>query len=62
MTNNKEYKENLKRTRRNIARQKWSLVSSANWSTDWNHIQTMTYKIEMINIIRQELKILIKQL
>jgi len=59
---NKAYIQTLKNTRRNIARQKWSLVSSANWSTDWDHIQTMHYKIEMMNIIRHDLKQLINRL
>lgn len=60
--NREEFIERLKASRRGMDRAKWKLHKKLNNSTDIHQIETFTRKIEMLNIIRTELKKLIREL
>ena len=55
-------KDSLEKCRRSMQLQKRILQRAINNSTDLKFIEHKTRKIEMINICREELRILIKQL
>ena len=57
-----EYIARLKKSRRNMLTRRERLKERVNHSEDLKFIETMTRKIELLNIIRNEMRILIKQL
>jgi len=62
MMDREEYIARLKKSRRNMLTRRERLKERVNHSEDLKFIETMTRKIELLNIIRNEMRILIKQL
>jgi hypothetical protein len=62
MMDRDEYIARLKKSRRNMLTRRERLKERVNHSADLKFIETMTRKIELLNIIRNEIRVLIKQL
>jgi hypothetical protein len=57
-----EYIKALKKSRTNMLKKKGELERSIKRSSDFNYIQKATRKVEVLSIIRSEMKTLIDQL